>query len=434
MIELVDHQPEVNVPTAEYARLLGYPRGHRLEGRARELADWARAWYAEHGRPWIYARQVEQVELDDGAVTIDGESFDTPPLASVLRQAEADAVVLAAVSAGPEVEAAAAAAWWDEKPDEYFFLEVYGSAVVEHLTTDTGARLCAWADGQALAVLPHYSPGYPQWDVAEQPRLVALLQRSSGHALPGRLAPLDSGMLRPKKSLLAVFGLTQRVDLVRPLTDLSPCETCSFARCDYRRAAYRGPSPFRFVEAPVPANGFAAAAKAKTPLAPSPLNLAARYGVNAKALARWTHERLALVDRDDGKIEARFRYDGTTCTNMGRPLAFDYTVRLGARDQGYPIEFEHCGPAPGDDGHRHMCRYLDDGDRLLAAIADERPFAGARLDDVLAWSRPACAAGCYCDADSREHKWALVLETIHYALAERERRRGGPVPRESVVR
>jgi hypothetical protein len=25
-------------------------------------------------------------------------------------------------------------------------------------------------------------------------------------------------------------------------------------------------------------------------------------------------------------------------------------------------------------------------------------------------------AGCYCDAASRQHKWGLVLETIHYAL------------------
>jgi hypothetical protein len=26
-------------------------------------------------------------------------------------------------------------------------------------------------------------------------------------------------------------------------------------------------------------------------------------------------------------------------------------------------------------------------------------------------------AGCYCEPDSRQHKWGLVLETIHYALA-----------------
>jgi hypothetical protein len=34
------------------------------------------------------------------------------------------------------------------------------------------------------------------------------------------------------------------------------------------------------------------------------------------------------------------------------------------------------------------------------------------------WTRPASPAGCYCEPDSRLHKWGLVLETIHYALAQ----------------
>jgi hypothetical protein len=50
---------ELNVQPEEYVRLLGYPRGWVLEGRALELADWARDWYAENGRPWFYARQAE---------------------------------------------------------------------------------------------------------------------------------------------------------------------------------------------------------------------------------------------------------------------------------------------------------------------------------------------------------------------------------------
>ena len=37
----------------------------------------------------------------------------------------------------------------------------------------TGARLCAWADAERVAVLPHYSPGYPDWDIDEQPRLLS---------------------------------------------------------------------------------------------------------------------------------------------------------------------------------------------------------------------------------------------------------------------
>src|ERR1035441_4930469 len=57
-MQWIDTHPEVEVEPAEYQRLLGYPRGVALQGRSRELADWARAWYAEYGRPWIYAREA----------------------------------------------------------------------------------------------------------------------------------------------------------------------------------------------------------------------------------------------------------------------------------------------------------------------------------------------------------------------------------------
>jgi hypothetical protein len=63
-----------------------------------------------------------------------------------------------------------------------------------------------------------------------------------------------------------------------------------------------------------------------------------------------------------------------------------------------------------------MCRYLSQGDQLIAAIDSEGPLAGRPLDEVLAWRRPDSAAGCYCDPDARQHKWGLVLETIHWAL------------------
>ena len=75
MIELADTLPDINVDQAEYQRLLGYPRGKELEGRAKELSDWARAWYAEHGRPWVYVRQAAEMALADDAVFVDGVTF-----------------------------------------------------------------------------------------------------------------------------------------------------------------------------------------------------------------------------------------------------------------------------------------------------------------------------------------------------------------------
>ncbi len=412
MIALADARPAVQVDPVEYVRLLGYPRGHRLDGRAAELAAEAEAWYAEHGRPWIFAREAAALAPDSGGVRLDGVRFASPRLRQTLVDAGGHGAVLVAVGAGPELEEEAARRWRDEKPDEYFFLEVYGSAVVEHLVTHVGARLCGWAEAQGVAVLPHDSPGYPDWDIAEQACLHRLLTASS-EVLPGQLDVLDSGALRPKKSLIAVFGLTRHVERLTHLRDLVPCERCAFAPCQYRRAPYRRGvrrSTARTFDEPARVDAVEEAV----------LDASAAYTVNRRALRRWAAERLTLTPRPDGFTDAQFRYEGTTCSNMGHPLRFDYHVRLGPRADGYPIRDQRCVPAADDTGHIQMCGYVGRGDALIDEVGRDAPLAGERLSAVIGWSRLVSAAGCYCDDASRVHKWGLVLETIHYALAERE--------------
>jgi len=41
--------------------------------------------------------------------------------------------------------------------------------------------------------------------------------------------------------MLAVFGLTKRVDLTKRLIELIPCHNSSYAPCAYRRAPYQVP-------------------------------------------------------------------------------------------------------------------------------------------------------------------------------------------------
>jgi hypothetical protein len=404
-IELAGLHPDLNVMPEEYVRLLGYPRGWMLEGRALELANWARDWYATNGRPWFYARHADSFDIKAGSIHINGMQFTSKRLQTTLQQAEAHSAILVAVGAGPEAEEEARRRWHDEKPDEYFFLEVFASAVVEHLATTTGARLCDWAEQHQMAVVPHYSPGYPQWDVAEQPRLLELLRQTRKGPFPSQVEVFDSGMLRPKKTLLAVFGLTRHTDRLRRLTDLVPCENCSFGPCQYRRAPYHR-APRSWGE--------------ELPAHIAVLDANANYSVNRRALKRWSEERLSLRENQDGSLDALFRYEGTTCTNMGRPLTFHYSVKLGPRAQGYPICEQHCAPAPGDEGHALMCQYRENPSELMAAINSEKPLAHEPLNSVLSWRRQPNAAGCYCESASRDHKWGLVLETIHYALAQKE--------------
>jgi hypothetical protein len=65
---------------------------------------------------------------------------------------------------------------------------------------------------------------------------------------------------------------------------------------------------------------------------------------------------------------------------------------------------------------------MDNPEGLMAAVEAEKPLLGQPLDRVLSWNGATSAASCYCQASDRMHKWRLVLETIHYALAQREKR------------
>jgi hypothetical protein len=286
---------------------------------------------------------------------------------------------------------------------------------VEHLVTTIGAKLCAWAEARQLAVLPHYSPGYTDWDISQQPALLELIRRTQQFKLPSEISVMESGMLRPKKSLLAVFGLTSHLEKARRLTDLVPCENCSFTPCQYRRVPYRRSTSYAERELPVIDEPEPMEEQVEAPAA---LDSSAKYSVSPKALARWANDRLTLQHNPDGTIDARFRYEGTTCTNMGRTLLFDYFVKLSSRDEGYIIREQRCGPAPEDTGHTYMCRYMNNAEHLMVAIEQEKPLLGQRLNDVLTWQRQFSGAGCYCEPSSRKHKWGLVLETIHYALVQ----------------
>ncbi|MEI7553292.1 MAG: hypothetical protein WCL24_13285 [Verrucomicrobiota bacterium] len=221
------------VREAEFKRLLGVPPDFAFTPLLAENAAWARAWYAAHGRPWLWARPAGSCAVTGEVVTLDAQDLTSRELARRFRAA--DRAVVVAASAGAEAEAEAARCWENDEPDRYFFMETYASAVVEALIAEAGARLCSWADGLGAVLLPHYSPGYPGWSVGEQARVFSLLT-ATGEP-PGPLEVMASGMLRPKKSQLAVFALAPAGSVGAAPADLVPCHACALRHCAFRRAA-----------------------------------------------------------------------------------------------------------------------------------------------------------------------------------------------------
>ncbi len=111
---------------------------------------------------------------------------------------------------------------------------MYGSAVVEHLVSHGGRA--PGALGGASTAWPFCrttAPGYPDWDIADQPRLLRSVHRRCS-AVP--VEALDSGMLSPKKSLLAVFGLTNQTNRARLSRGCSMRELLASRRASIARA------------------------------------------------------------------------------------------------------------------------------------------------------------------------------------------------------
>jgi hypothetical protein len=418
MVEWVDTRPAISIQESEYKRLLGYPRDFTVDGRARELMELTTKWYAENGQPWIYVRQIDGQETTNQRVRVNGTQFASKQLCDQLTAVDARSAFLAVVSAGRSCEERARDLWRESKPDEYFFMEMYGSAVVEHLITSAGARICGWAEQRGMAVLPHYSPGYSGWDIADQTGLWELINHQRRHDFPEGITVMETGMLQPKKSLLALFGITRQPEKLQSFSRFIPCENCSFSPCQYRRAPYRYSLPqiedVRRFQSGGNVDGRLGVENAV-------LDRNARYSVNLRALRKWSQERVQLNFAKDGSIEALFRYEGTTCSNMGRPLEFHYRIKLASAQQDYRILEAVCVPAPGDTGHAQMCEYINNAAALMASIASEKPLLGRPINDVLSWKRGFNPSGCYCDIERRTHKWGLVLEVIHHALVQHEK-------------
>jgi hypothetical protein len=414
MKEILDTNPPINVLESEYKRLLGYPKDHYIDKRALELMQLTQEWYAQNGKPWVYARPSERFEIQENSFKIDGIEFRSKFLLNQLKSARAEMVMLVAVSAGPECELQARQLWLEHKPDEYFFMEMYGSAVVEHLVTATGARFCAWADEENKVVLPHYSPGYSGWDVQAQNTLMGLIEQSVNVKFPEELSVLESGMLSPKKSLIAIFGITKDVRLTQDLEKLIPCENCALPNCSYRRA------PFRYsVRLMEDVSKLQPKTKNNPKVREEILDINATYATNANALKKWSESRLKITENVDGTLDTLFRYEGSTCSNMGFPIVYEYKVKLDTAENNYTLLQMSCSPAADNDGYTKMCTYIKNPERLTAAIDEEKPLLGQPVNDIINWQRANRPSGCFCDKSSRYHKWGIVLEVIHYALVQK---------------
>jgi hypothetical protein len=327
-------------------------------------------------------------------------------VADRLRGSQCHAVLLLAVSAGSEVEAEITKSWKDERPDESYALNAYAAAATEQLLSAAGKTLCTRAEETGDTLLQHYSPGYTGWDIGDQALVMSLLKSAHGDLA---LNLLESGLLTPQKSMLAVLGITSHPELVPAA--LVACTTCAQEGCQLRRLPFVGPP---VSESPQPEEQAPANPAECLPPPPRPNG----YAFPLKALKRWRSRFLELDDGsgDDGRLHARFVYHGSTCSDGGIPLTFLYDVWLEREGDELIIREMSCRPQKDDDGYTETCSYQINARNALSHYENLKPLLGSPISAAISWNPARNPAGCLCNAGHRNHKWLMALQTIHYAL------------------
>lgn len=163
--------------------------------------------------------QKQRVQVDAEGVTLaNGVRFTSRDLAAHLKGCQ-EALLLGA-TLGSRVDAAIRRLALGSVA-EGAAAQAVAAALIESYCDEVQAKY----DTGGLAQRPRFSPGYGDWDLAEQRLLFPVLNCSK---LIG-LTLTDGCMMAPSKSVTAIIGLSEDVQCV-----WNKCMTCGNINCPYR--------------------------------------------------------------------------------------------------------------------------------------------------------------------------------------------------------
>ncbi len=206
---------DVDVTREDVHRYLGYRRGSRRSAKADAHLDgmWEGALTLLHPR---------------GAYRV----VDGARAAAAGMPAPGRRVGVAVCTIGPELEGVSSQCVARGRLLDALLLDAVGSAAADAVADSLNLALCTVADEGGWYATPRVSPGYGEWDVACQRRLLALLPAA-------RLGiSLTAGqMMVPRKSVSFAVSFVERPpDGHHPG---SACERCGLERCRHRIVSAR---------------------------------------------------------------------------------------------------------------------------------------------------------------------------------------------------
>lgn len=166
------------------------------------------------------------------ATIMSPEPLTLPPTVISKHLANSLKIVVIAVTIGPNLEELVSDYFTKNEYTLGLLLDAAGTTAVEVAADQACELIKQEANKQGYATLFRFSPGYGQWDITVQPKILSL-----AHADEINITATPSCMLLPRKSITAVIGLTANVctqDLEEN-TKNSKCHQCQQVNCLARK-------------------------------------------------------------------------------------------------------------------------------------------------------------------------------------------------------
>jgi hypothetical protein len=214
----------------EVLRFQGYKRGVDVPSAGvRELFDEALATGTRLMTPRAVVRWLPVARR--GPDTLEAVDVELTIPAIGARWGEVDHVAVAVCTIGDALERRVAELWEVRELPLASMLDSVGSGAVESLAEYVNDVLCQQGLAAGLKVTNRISPGYGDWDVAEQERLFRLCAGTAAGITLNAACVMTPGK---SISLLAGAGAAARTDHY-----FSQCARCWMRDCSYRRAPAR---------------------------------------------------------------------------------------------------------------------------------------------------------------------------------------------------
>ena len=219
--------PPLAVDPDEVLRFQGYKRGvDTPSADVRALFDEALAEGARLMAPCAVVRWHPVERRGPDRLEAGGVALTIPAIGP--RWGAVEHVAAAVCTIGEALERRVAELWEARELPLASMLDSVGSGAVESLAEYVNDVLCQQGLAAGLKVTNRISPGYADWDVAEQRGLFRLCPGA-----PAGVTLNEACVMTPGKSisLLAAAGREARVDHY-----FSQCARCWMRACAYRRA------------------------------------------------------------------------------------------------------------------------------------------------------------------------------------------------------